>query len=272
MLARRTARLRATRLEDRWNPAGVDLTAVGATAQLYGAYFSQYGGNPAAATDTFVSVAADHGSTSEHGYNGDSRDFDETSAHAVALSDVPRVAVNGATHLEFLLNVEESRKDPTVSLDELKVYVGPNVPTHLTFPDLRNSDTGEILPRVYDLDAEASSLGVDNWVVLDGASGSRGGDMLLYLPESALAGVPSGYDHVYLYSIFGFHSPADGKAESWSIGANTLPVGPVAGTIDALSLVAQVNLTPPAPPASPEPPPADTGGGDTGGGDGTVWL
>jgi hypothetical protein len=271
MLARKTARLSVDRLEDRSVPAiivpnPIPLTSTDATALIYGAYFRQDGNAVTQPTDTFLSMDTARGGTDEQGYNTDNtaQPLDTLVSHSVQLSAVPRVSINGANYLEFLLNVNETHSDPLISLDDLKVWVGP-VP-NLTGLDVPNGALNG-LTAIYDLDTELthqSSLGPtdtarDNWVVLDNKLGSRkGGDMLFYLPESAVGTDPAN-QYIYLYSKFGVNNPADGKAESWSygVGGSVAPAN-IGATIAASSLVQ--NLTNPFPPVPPAPPPPPPGG------------
>src|SRR5207253_1005441 len=95
---------------------------------------------------------------------------------------------------EFLLDINQKSSQPYLSLDEVRVFVsntpnltGYNTTTH----QLAGLDAG------YSLDTAS----VDNWVKLDSrlSSGSGSGDMLMYVPDQALAGIT----YVYLYSKFG---------------------------------------------------------------------
>lgn len=266
MLARKTARLSVDRLEDRWNPANIipnpiPLTSTGDTALIYGAYFRQFGDPVTQTTDTFVSMDTARGGTDEQGYNTDGQiQFDTIVSHSVQLGAVPRVTINGANYLEFLLTVNESSKDSLISLDDLKVFVS-SAPNLSGLSVTTASLNGGTVLAVYDLDTELTHQASltnarDNWIVLDNKLGSRkGGDMLFYLPESTVG--TDNTQYVYLYSRFGVNNPADGKAESWSYGVGgSVAPATMGATIAASSLVQQVDnpLVPP-PPVSPPPPP-----------------
>jgi hypothetical protein len=258
------------RLEDRWNPAPLDLTAAGSFGQVGDAVFAQFSGTSNVPTDTFLSI---DGTGTEQGYNTDNvSQFDEVASHSIRVSDLPVVTLGGAEYVEFLLDVQEGNNKTAakISLDDVAVFVGP-VGNLTTFAALPGGGIGlNGFPAKYHLDSVG---GTDNGVLLNGRLGGKNGaDMLFYVPKSLLTYEGEADPYVYLYSRFGVDAASSGKAENWSHGLDANGDGindsvspSTAATIDASGLV-----TPPSPPVVPVPP---TGGGDTGGGDdGTVFL
>jgi len=267
MLTRNANRLSVNQLEDRLAPAAqvLDLTTTGAFGGVRGAIFSQFSGTKAN-VDTFLSMDTARGGVIEQGVNTAAVQFDELSSHAVLRSDLPLVSIGGVDHVEFLLDVNESSSHPLISLDDLKVFVGPS--PNLAVLDL---STGSLngLPAVYNLDGELLDTGnpdpADWRIELNAGLAGKGkstGTMLFYLPASLLTFPDVADPYVYLYSRFGTMNAADGKAETWSHGVGAAVSPSTAGTLDATGL-----FTPASPPVPPAPP-ADSGTGDTGGGTG----
>jgi hypothetical protein len=224
-------------LEERAVPsATVDLTTAGAKGTINGALFSQTDVQPTGCgvIHDFLRIQA-HGSSVEQGYNTDARplQFDEktdhTFTHAIQLSDVPVVLINGVAYREFLLGVNQSHSAPLLSLDKLQIFLGGR-------GDLTGYDTasGTLagLASVYDMNAG----GGNNWVALNAAltHGNGSGDMYLYVPDRFFvtpAGTPNPF--VYLYSSFGANYAANGGFEQWALPVQTgiSPFGNLTGTV-----------------------------------------
>lgn len=223
----RSARLQVEPLEDRSVPAVLDLTAAGAAGELGGAVFSQFDGRGVdrGEVDTFLRLNAHRNTTQGFNTSAPRKSLDASSdprqTHAVKVSDLPSVTVDGVKYRELVLDVKQSKHSPTVSLDELRLYVSNNA--KLTGYNAKAGTLGG-LTAVYNLDA-----GGDNWVKLNARlNGSNGrGDALVYVPESAL----SGGAYLYLYSKLGANSSAQCGQVDWGYGKK----GPLG--------------TPPAPPA-----------------------
>lgn len=219
-----STRLRVEPLEDRSVPAVLDLTAAGASGEFGGAVFTQFDGRTVARgqVDTFLTLLA-HRNTSQ-GFNTSAlvKSFDASwnpqQTHAVKVADLPSVTVDGVTYRELVLDVHQPRHNPTVSLDELKLYVS-NSP-RLNGYNARTGQLGGQTP-VYSLDA-----GGDNWVKLNARlNGSNGrGDALVYVPDSLLAGGT----HLYLYSKLGVNASAQCGVVSWGFGKS----GPLGGPVN----------------------------------------
>ena len=209
-----SARLRVEPLEDRSVPAVLDLTTAAATGALNGAVFGQFDGRTVARGELDTFVKLDGGGRTTQGYNSDGRrvQFDEVSGrthnHAVKVADLPAVTVNGVTYRQLVLDVKQPGHSPTVSLDELRLYVSDT-------PALKGyqKHTGKLGGQapVYDLDA-----GGDNWVKLDARLNghNRRGDMTLLVPEAVLGGGA----YLSVYSKFGVNSSARCGEVSWSFG------------------------------------------------------
>lgn len=271
MLTRKTAKLSLNQLEDRWNPAELDLIANTQIA-VNGGILARFGENQSAVKlETFLAIKGD-ANLSESGLstNGPSQFTDVVKTHAVRLADLPRVTIGSDTYVEFLLEVQESRKTPLISLDSLMVFTAPvdNL-TNIVFDPTSGPRLGNQYSPGFNLDDGSWLDGaLDNWVKLDDSLSGRAGDVLFYVKESTLAA----NEFVYLYSAFGAQFAAgygnDGNAEVWSHGVDGSVSPATAATIAASDL-----FTPPPPPA---PPPADTtssgDSGTTSGDDGTLWL
>lgn len=210
----RSARLRVEPLEDRSVPAVLDLTSAGATGAFGGAVFSQFDGRSVdlGEVDTFLRLNANRSTTQGFNTSAPRKSFDASSdprkTHAVKVSDLPSVTVGGVTYRELVLDVKQPHHSPTVSLDELRLYVS-NSPK-LTGYNAKSGTLGG-LTAVYDLDA-----GGDNWVKLNARlNGSNGrGDALVYVPEASL----SGGAYLYLYSKLGANSSARCGQVDWGYG------------------------------------------------------
>ena len=133
----------------------------------------------------------------ERGYNSGSRShqFDEEcGTRALRLDRVPVVYVDGVAYREFLLNVNQERWSPNISLDELRIYLGDS--GNLSGYDARTKELAG-MTAAFDLDAGGNvSVKVNGRLNRDNGSV----DMVLLIPDSAFAA--SG-EFVYLYSKFG---------------------------------------------------------------------
>jgi len=237
---RQRTRPRLEILEDRLVPSAtptVDLTTAGASGIINGAIFRQANFQPAGSgvINAFVRIQA-HSSTVEQGYNTDARplQFDEQSSpvftRSLQLGNVPVAMVNNAAYREFVLDINQSAKQPLLSLDALRIYDG-SAPNLLGY----HANTAQLagLSPLYDMDAGGS-----HWVELNGnlAQGTGKGDMVLYVPNSDFAGKASN-SYVYLYSEFGANAPANAGFEQWAVGTSaitapvSLPVASLSGSV-----------------------------------------
>jgi len=226
-------------------PPTVDLSTAGAYGTINGVVFDQ----PAPTTtkhnnfQAFLRIQGHNKTGIEEGVNNWGRkQFDEKKdrihTRPLKLSDIPVVTVNGVAYRQLLLSVNQKASQPTISLDELRIYLGET--SDLTNYDPDTHTFGDLSP-VYDLDARS-----DNWVKLN-ASLNRGrgaGDAFLYIPDSVFGGATTGY--VYLYSKFGGNIGANAGFEAWKVGKNAVQppseifpaetVGSISGNVHDASL------------------------------------
>jgi hypothetical protein len=203
-------------LEDRAVPsaATVNLTTPGSEGFVDGALFEQANRLPAhtGPVSSFVRLESHRHATVEQGYNTDARpvQFDAVpnfrDTHALRLSEVPVVVINGVEYRQFVLETNQTRSSPLLSLDELRLYASD-------LPNLTGYSAGQLanLNPLYDLDA-----GGDHWISLNNRISRGSIDMTANIPEILFSGVdPNAY--VYLYSKFGVNEKADGGFEEWGV-------------------------------------------------------
>jgi hypothetical protein len=240
-------------LEDRTVPATVNLTTLGAKDSIGAAVFQQTvndaGGN--GVLEPFVRLSSNPKTGLAQGYNTDARplQFDEykskTFTHALKLSDVPTVTVNGVTYCEFVLDITQRNNSPLVSLDEFRLYAG-GAPNLKGYDPVSKKLAG--LTPVYDLDGTG-----DNTVILNGSlqAGSGWGDARVLVPTDLLTS--SGNSYLYLYSKFGATLSAEGGYEAWAIREGS-------GTVTPPVTPPPVTPPPVTPPPVTPPPPASLSG------------
>src|SRR5262245_60097520 len=219
---RNRVRLGLQSLESRDVPAVIDLSTAGASAVVNGAIVTQVDSAPAAQFDTFLRI---RDFAVERGYNTDAANFqfdvvgDHTTTHALKLSDVPLVTLDGASYRQFILDVNEPTWLPRISLDQLRFFV---------------ADTGDLSGyriwnntlagrrAVWSLDGRC-----DVSVKLNANlnTGDGKGDMEILVPDSVFGGAT----YVYLYSKLGGRYWANGGAEEW--GVRPVPVEVTPGTL-----------------------------------------
>lgn len=135
--------------------------------------------------------------------------------HALLVSAVPVVNINGVDYREFLLDINEpNQENGLISLHEVQVFLSNTANPSITSFDLADPDILDIETfgsLIYDLDAEEDSV-----VELNGNlnTGSGSGDMFMYLPDSLFVGQ---YQYVYLYSAFGTPNISQAGFEEWSV-------------------------------------------------------
>jgi hypothetical protein len=172
------------------------------------------------------------------GYNTDARplqfnELDVAATRAWKLKNVPVVTIDGVNYREFVLNVNQTKNKPFISLDEVRVFID-NTATLSNY----NTSTGKLTGAklVYNMDA-----GGDNAIKLKALRNEDNtpvaGEMALLVPESLFAAQnakPNSY--VYLYSKFGGQAAsggntftANGGTEAW--GARFAPVSEAPATL-----------------------------------------
>ncbi len=188
----------------------LDLSTVGSSGYVNGAYFEQidYGSSGTGVIDPFVRLGTNE--AIERGYNTDGTlEFDTKSSphtHSLLLSNIAIVQIEGIDYREFLLDVGEPGNTAAtyLSLDTIEIYMA-NSGSLTGYPSLGT--------KVYDLQS-----GGDAWVLLrDLNSGNGQADAYVYIPNSVF----TGGTHVYMYSEFGASEsslyPNSGSFEEWAV-------------------------------------------------------
>ncbi|HUV03971.1 MAG TPA: hypothetical protein VMX94_02560 [Armatimonadota bacterium] len=185
----------------------LDLTVAGSSGSINGAYFSQDDPHSTGSglIHSFVRMQA---TGTEQGYNTDWRpvEFDEdntsTFNHSLLWSVVPVVTIGDVDYREFLLDVNETKPGSLISLDKLEIYLLSTENRH---------DYSAFGTPVYTMDPASQN----NWIKLDYAlnSGSGGGDMFAYIPNSLFTGTNQ---YVYLFSRFGDNFSTSDGFEEWA--------------------------------------------------------
>jgi hypothetical protein len=194
-----------------------DLTAEDSTATINGAIFKQI--DPQATgtglINSFVQIGQPGGSlsfteaynTTVNGVlnNGASDQFN----HALSLSSVPTVTVNGTLYREFVLDINETGATPLLSVADIQVYLTNNA-NQAADP---NTIDGKL---IYQLDQKKT----DNSILLDYSNnhGSGSGDMTMLILDSLFD--TKNYSGVVLYSSFGKPIAQDDGFEEWFVCVN----------------------------------------------------
>lgn len=202
----------------------VDLTTAGSVGDIGAGLFFQWDGQ-STGTGVIDSFAEIGGNTDVvEGYNttvngtldnGSSDNFN----HELLLSDIPIVNIGGINYREFLLDVNQTGSSPLLSLDELQVFTSdtPNQSTETFSGDIIQLADATL---IYNIDAIEDSYILLNYSL---NSGSGGGDMLFYLPDSLFS---TGDQYVYLYSLFGENNANNDGFEEWAVqegGTDVIP-------------------------------------------------
>jgi hypothetical protein len=204
--------------------ASYDLSTIGASAWINGAYFSSQQIQPAGSgvLNSFVRLGANKAVI--QGYNTAYRpvEFDEKTSPVftrdLALSEVPLKMISDNFYYEFLLDINQIQANDKnyLSLDMLQLFVSETSGNH-GYPE-------GLGMKVYDLDP----VNEDNWIKLkDHQGGSGKADLFVYIPSSAIGG---GNPYVYLFSKLGENYANNGGYEEWGIlkgdGGGTPPPVP----------------------------------------------
>jgi len=159
--------------------------------EVNGAWFMQFLPEDATGTglfNPFVRVSAN--SDVVQGYNTDYRplQFEEDSSwtDSIPLSDVPYFLYEGTLYREFQLDINQTNKNPLISLDEVQIWLGGADAANITGFVEEGVETdfgsfpGFALQEVYNLDADD-----DNDLILDysNAAGSGKRDLKLLVPD-----------------------------------------------------------------------------------------
>lgn len=182
-----------------------DLTTAGSSCSINGALFQQMSEQPTGSAQIAFVRMGSNGDIVQ-GYNTSFRpvEFNEHTdlvhTHDLLVSNVPTVTIGGVDFKQFGLDINQTGRNPLLSLDRLQVF-GSNAGMQTGYPGL-----GTLL---YDMD----TFVVNNWIKLNANlnSGSGSGDMWAYFPVSLF----TGYDYVYLYSLFGQNFANNDGFEEW---------------------------------------------------------
>jgi len=219
---RRRVKLGVQSLEARDVPAAapvLDLGFTGAQVTANSARFQQTSAVPVGQFLTFLQVQA---ANVEEGYNTDASppyQLNQTgTTHSLKLVDVPIVNIGGTDYRQFMVDVNETTKNPQVTLEEMRIYVAEA--GNLTGYNAKNRTLSGNGP-IWDMDG-AGNVSVKLNAQLNAGTGM--GDAFVYIP-SAFFGTST---YVYVYSKFGGKIKSDNGAES--IGVMP-PPPPTTGSI-----------------------------------------
>ena len=178
-----------------------------------GMLIAAHAGPASAEMCNLASIGSTCGSTFGPADGGQRAIFKHIGAQAVP-SDNTDAATQGINYREFFLDIQETSSAPRLSVDELRVFLGPDGVGSNYGSGMLNGIT-----PIYNLDN-----GVDNWIKLDIALNPAGtvGAMVTYIPNSLFAN-PSANPYVYLYSKFGSSFSSDGSFEEWWVNSPLAP-------------------------------------------------
>ena len=151
--------------------------------------------------------------------NGASDQFN----HALSLSRVPTVTVNGTLYREFVLDINETGATPLLSVSDIQVWL-----TNTGNQNVGINGGGKLALKdatlIYRLDN-----GTDDSIKMDYSlnHGSGSGDMIMLVPNSLFVG---GFNQVVLYSSFGSPITQDDGFEEWFVCVNKSTGAPQACT------------------------------------------
>jgi hypothetical protein len=154
------------------------------------------------------------------------------------VGEVPEVTLGGVVYYEFLLDINQTKASPLLSLNELQIYTrGTGLSSADDLTDLTSGGASKLR---YDLDGLADETVLLNYSL---NNGSGSGDLFVYIAKSAF-GNALDTDFLYLYSSFGNsgdpYSENDGF-EEWAIRTTT-PVNPPPSVPDAGASLALLGM------------------------------
>src|SRR4029079_8557385 len=101
----------------------LDLGVAGASTAVNTVVFQEATPNANKLSDEFLRLSSNK--AVEQGYNTNAApQFDEVNSRtrAVRMNDLTPITANGVTYRVIQLNINEGRKNPLVSLDEMRIY------------------------------------------------------------------------------------------------------------------------------------------------------
>jgi hypothetical protein len=197
-----------------------------ATAALGGTYQAQWIDMQSTGTGVIDSFLRVQSGGDEQGYNTSlgSPPMDALGGNftkGIQLSAVPIVTLAGTQYREFLLDINENSPGGLLSLNQVQIFLSaaeaPN--------NLAASGTPPILvfPGATEVFRMSQAGNADD-IILDynRNPGSGGGDMFLYVANSAFTGASTQW--VTLFSQFGEPgNPSDAGFEEWAVRTGTTP-------------------------------------------------
>lgn len=197
----------------------IDLTTV-TEGEANGAIFTaaDLHGEGTGNLDPFVRLHDNEGDKNDidTGYNSSSSELmpDVKSGpwtHDVMLSEIPVVTIGEEDYYEFLLDINQTGQDKTLSIDVLRFFTTPTA----VDPADDYTDLTSVGTLRYDMDVGSDG----NSKVYAAGIGSGIADMFAYIPTSAFVGA-SGSHYLYLYTEMGA-TGGDYKAndgyEEWGV-------------------------------------------------------
>ncbi len=194
-------------LEEEREMADIDLTAANSTTTVGGVIFQDVDniGSGSGGYNPFLAIKDNDGN--EAGFNTDTDsnevsnpNIDNSKTSAVLLANISIIIVNGVQYYEIRFDVNESNNERLVSLNQFKLYAGPNDLDPLLGVNLVDTLTElQSLDLVYNMDA-----GTDRRLLLNDAStGSGTDDYSILVPVSLFAGYNPATTFMFLYAEIG---------------------------------------------------------------------
>jgi hypothetical protein len=164
--------------------------------------FPEFVGSPGGRPDTFFM----YNTTSSPLEDGNEVGNGANQNRDVTLGDFAVTNVGGTDVFTFVLDINQNRPDPILSLDHVSIFIGDG---SLTGYDAGADTLGGV--------AATWSMSVDDLITLDYslAAGSGRGDMFLYVPISLFDAFGTD-DHLQLFSSFGDPDNNNDGFEEWS--------------------------------------------------------
>ncbi|SCZ76393.1 prealbumin-like fold domain-containing protein [Acidaminobacter hydrogenoformans] len=195
--------------------ADFDITLDGSqSATVNNAIFKQSPSDSSTGTGIFTPFVRVQGNGTESGYNTDgTTEFDTKTGkwtHAIKLSDIPTVDVQGKFYRELLLDLNETKNDPYIQLDEFEIWLTKD-------KDISGYPfTTDQAIMVFSLEGES--------ILLDYRinSGSGWGDYKALIPDELFAG----YGNDYYFVLFSKLTQADSGFEEWGVLSSDITAAP----------------------------------------------
>ena len=215
---------------DAGSTTGNDLTTANATTTINGGIYQSADSSGSVGTGDFPAFVKINGNaTCIQGYNTDGAlEFDTNNSPIImfTLDTMNVVDKNGIDYVEFILDINQTKDNPLLSLDNVQVYAS-------TSNTLSGMDPAACTLTgascVYDMDAGSNQAILLNYTLNNGSG--NGFDMSLFVPTSVFNGFTPSATYVYLYSAFGAvggaYAENDGP-EEWAY--NRCPAGTVCWT------------------------------------------